>query len=176
MTTVKRYAYRLLHPRVAFLLLTKFGDRINVMTLAWHTPVDYDLIAIAVDRENYSYELISKSKEFTLNVLSNLEVIWKAGTTSGRDVDKVGMLGLKLEEGVKISTPHVKDAMAYLECKVEKEIKMKEHSLLIAKIVHAWADDRYFRETWLEGVELPMHVGKDIFAFPSKFKKIKESC
>ncbi len=64
-----KFAYRILHPKVAFLLVTKYGDRTNVMTLAWHMPVEYDTIAIAIDRENYSYELLSKSKEFTLNVL-----------------------------------------------------------------------------------------------------------
>ena len=36
------------------------------MTLAWSMLVEYDTIAIAISRENYSYELLSKSKEFTL--------------------------------------------------------------------------------------------------------------
>ena len=85
-----KYAYRILHPSVAFLLVTKHGERVNVMTLAWHMPVEEDLIAIAIDRENYSYELLSKSKEFTLNVLpiEKLDVIWKAGTVSGRKIEE----------------------------------------------------------------------------------------
>ena len=64
-----KFAYRLLHPKVAFLLITKHQNKTNVMTLAWSIPVEYDTIAIAISRENYSYELLSKSKEFTLNVL-----------------------------------------------------------------------------------------------------------
>ena len=169
-----RYAYRLLHPSVAFLLVTRHRDRTNVMTLAWHMPVEYDTIAIAIDRENYSYELLSKSKEFTLNVLpmSELDVIWKAGTMSGRDVDKVKELGIELERGVKIETPHLANAMAFLECKVVDEIRFKEHSLVIAGIVHAWADERYFDETWKEGCGVPMHVGKRIFTTNSKHVKV----
>ncbi len=174
--SIMRYAYRLLHPRVAFLLLTKFGNRINAMTLAWHTPVDYDLIALAVDRENYSYELIKKSGEFTLNVLDRLDVLWKAGTVSGRDVNKIELLGVELEKGVKIETPHVKDAMAYLECRVEREIEFEEHSLFVARIAFAYADKRFFKEIWLEGVRVPMHVGKDVFTTPSKYERVRESC
>ncbi len=160
-----KFAYRLLHPKVAFLLVTKHEKRTNVMTLAWHTPVEYDVLAIAIDRENYSYELLSKSREFTLNVLpiDRLDVIWKAGTMSGRDVDKVSELNIKLERGVKIETPHIEDAIAFLECAVRDELKLKEHSLIVAKIVYAWADGRYFEETWKEGCGVPMHVGKRFF-------------
>ncbi len=168
-----KFAYRILHPKLAFLLVTKYGDKTNVMTLAWHMPVEYETIAIAIDRENYSYELLSKSKEFTLNVLSidKLDIIWKAGTTSGREIDKIKELGIELEDGVKIETPHIKDSMAFLECKVEEELKLSEHSLIIAKIVHAWADKRFFKETWLEGCGVPMHVGSVFFTTNSKYYK-----
>ncbi len=163
--------YRLLHPSIAFLLVTKSQNRVNVMTLAWHMPVEEDKIAIAVNRENYSYELIVESKEFTLNVLpiEKLDVIWKAGTISGRKVDKIKKLGIELENGVKIATPHVKGSLAFIECKVLNEIKLDEHSLFISKIVHSWADKKYFDETWAEGCRIPMHVGKRFFTTPSKY-------
>ena len=101
-----KFAYRILHPKVAFLLVTRYGNKTNVMTLAWHMPVEEDKIAIAIDRENYSYELLAKSKEFSLNVLpiQKLDIIWKAGTTSGKDVDKIKELGIELEDGIKIIT------------------------------------------------------------------------
>ena len=170
-----KFAYRILHPSVAFLLVTKHGEKTNVMTLAWHMPVEEDLIAIAIDRENYSYELLAKSKEFTLNVLpiDKLDIIWKAGTTSGRKIDKIKELGIELEDGVKIDTPHVKGAMAFLECKVEKELKFKDHSLIVAKIAYAWADKQFFKETWLEGCGVPMHVGKKYFTTNSRYYTIR---
>ncbi len=168
-----KYAYRILHPKVTFLLVTKYNDKTNAMALAWHMPIEEDAVAIAVDRENYSYELLSKSKEFTLNVLSvkDLDVIWKAGTTSGRKIDKINRLGLELERGVKIDVPHVRGCIAFLECKVAEEVKWKEHSVFLAEIVYAWADEKHFKDTWLENSEVPMHVGKNLFTTPSKFYK-----
>jgi len=157
-------AYRILHPKVAFILITKYGEKVNAMALAWHMPVEESKLAIAIDRENYSYELLSKSGEFTLNVVDDVNLIWRVGTTSGRKVDKIKKFGIELEEGVKISTPHIRNARAYLECKVEKEVKMEEHSIVIADIVHAWADKNCFSDVWLEGSGLPpMHVGKNLF-------------
>ncbi len=92
---------------------------------------------------------------------------------SGREVDKIAELGIELDDGMKIGTPHVKNAMAFLECKIEDELKLKEHSLIVAKIVHAWADKRFFRETWLEGCGVPMHVGKRFFTTNSKYYEPK---
>ena len=170
-----KYAYRILHPKVTFLLVTKYNDKVNVMALAWHMPIEEDSIAIAVDRENYSYELLSKSREFTLNVLNikNLDVIWKAGTLSGRKIDKIKKLGLELEQGVKIDTPHIKDCMAFLECKVAEEVKWKEHSIFLSEIVYTWADNRYFKDIWLENSGIPMHVGKNIFTTNTKHYTVR---
>jgi len=163
--------YRLLHPKIAFLLVTRYNDKTNVMTLAWHMPVEENKIAIAIDRENYSYELLAKSKEFTLNVLplDKVDIIWKAGTISGRKIDKIKKLGIELEDGVKIGTPHIKDAVAFIECKVLNEIKLDEHSVMISDIEYAWADEKWFKGTWVEGCKVPMHIGKKYFTTFGEF-------
>ncbi len=166
--------YRILHPKIAFVLITKYGDKVNAMALAWHTPVEEEKIAIAVDRENYSYDLLSKSKEFTLNVTEDVELIWKVGTTSGSRVDKIKRFGIELEDGIKIKTPHLKTAIAYLECVVREEVKLEEHSLIIADVVHAWADEGRFSDIWRDEKSIPpMHVGKNVFLVKGKYFKIK---
>ncbi len=171
----KTLAYRLLHPRPTVLLISKYGKKTNAMALAWSTPVEEDVVAVAIYRGNYSYELVKKSGEFTLNIIpiENLDILWKAGTMSGRKIDKIKELGIELEQGVKIKTPHVKNCLGFLECKVEKEIEEEEHSLFIAEVVYAWAAPEWFKETWKEGIKIPLHVGKNIFAIPSQYMRTK---
>lgn len=168
-----KYVYRLLHPRPALVVIAEH-ERVNAMALAWHMPVEENKVAIAVDRENYTYELIEKSKEFTLNVLSidEAKLIWNVGTTSGRDVDKIKKFGIKLEKGVKIKTPHIKNCLGYLECKVFEEVKLDEHSVFFGEIVYAKADKKFFRDVWLEDSRIAMHVGKRFFTTNSKYIKL----
>jgi len=153
--------------------LTKFEDKTNVMALAWHMPISLDkkIIGVAVDKENYTHELIKKSNEFSLNLLSidQIDRIWYAGTVSGRKIDKIKELELELENGLRINTPHIKTAMAYLECKVEKEVDLSDHTLFLSKVLYAWANDKYFKECWLANAPIPLHMGKKYFTSIGKY-------
>ncbi len=60
-----------------------------------------------------------------------LHEVWFCGTKSGKEVDKVAELGLDLEEGVKISVPHLKKCAGFLECKVERESECGEYTLFV---------------------------------------------
>ena len=165
--------YRLLHPRVAVVIVAGV-ERPNLMTLAWHTPVsDEGIVAVAIDKENYTYELIKKCREFTMNVLSidQIKVIWTCGTVSGRETDKVKLTGIVLEDGVKIKTKHIKDSLGFLECIVEKEIDCGDHALFLARVVYWKA--REFRKVWRESARVAMHVGSVFFCYPSKYRRAK---
>ncbi len=161
--------YRLLHPKVAFLLLTQDSSgKVNVMTLAWAMPIDDEekLLAISVWKGNYSFEILKETKEFVLCVPTKemLHEVWFCGTKSGKEVDKVAELGLELEEGVKISVSHLKSCAGFLECKVEREIECGEHVLFISRVVYAGVRETLFDGTWKENSHVLMHVGGKRFA------------
>ena len=110
---VKDEWYRLLHPKIAFLLVV---DK-NVMALAWAMPVDDEakVLAISVWKGNYTYELLEREGEFALCIPSAemLNQVWFCGTKSGRKTDKIKALNLELEKGVKIKTPHLKNCAGF---------------------------------------------------------------
>ncbi len=57
--------YRLLHPKVAFLLLTQDSSgKVNVMTLAWAMPIDDEekLLAISVWKETTVLKFSKKQR------------------------------------------------------------------------------------------------------------------
>ena len=172
MREVRERIYRLLHPRQVVLIVTR-NEKINVMALSWITPLEENILAISIDKENYTYKLIKKTKEFTVNIPTKnlMKEVWKAGTKSGYDVDKTKILKLSFENGIKSKTPHIKECVAWLECKVLKEIEIEDHSLFIAKIVYAKANEK-FDKIWKEGSEILFHVGKNLFCTTSKYFKI----
>ncbi len=170
--------YRLLHPKIALLLVVDS----NVMTLAWAMPVDDEanVLAISMWKGNYSYELVEKKREFVLCVPTSnmLKEVWFCGTKSGRDVNKIKTLNLELEKGVKIKTPHLKHCAGFLECKVIDSISREEfgeHVVYFARVLYAWVDENLFDKTWKEGAKILMHAGSVLFTTPSKFLNAKLS-
>ena len=82
---------------------------------------------------------------------------------SGLEVDKVKLLNLQLEDGVKKKTPHIKDSHAIIECKVIDYRDFGEHRVYFGKVLYAWADERFFDETWKDNCGLILHLGKAKF-------------
>ncbi len=164
--------YRLLHPKIACLLVVDT----NIMTLAWAMPVDDEakVLAISMWKGNYSYELIERRKEFVLCIptAEMLREVWFCGTRSGREVNKVEELSIQMENGVKIKTPHIKGCAAFLECRVMDSALHKqfgEHVVYFAEVLYAWADDKLFDRTWKENANILLHVGSRFFTTPSRF-------
>ncbi len=106
------------------LLTTKAGDRVNTMTIGWgmlgiqwSKPV---FIAF-VRQSRFTKELLDQNEEFTVNVPVgefNKQILGLCGRKSGRDVDKIGQLGLTLEEPTAIGVPGIRELPLTLECRV----------------------------------------------------------
>ena len=111
----------------------------NVFTVAWtgilctQPPVTY----ISVRPERYSYELISQSGEFVINLAT--EELTKAvdicGVKSGRKLDKFAHLGLTCENASKVGAPILAQSPVNIECKVREVVKLGTHDMFIADIV-----------------------------------------
>lgn len=111
----------------------------NVFTVAWtgilctQPPVTY----ISVRPERYSYELISESGEFVINLAT--EELTKAvdicGVKSGRKLDKFAHLGLTCEKASKVCAPILAQSPVNIECKVREVVKLGTHDMFIADIV-----------------------------------------
>ena len=110
------------------LVTTKVGDKVNSMTIGWGTygtEWSTEMFAVYVRLSRYTREMLDQNPEFTINVPMDTieperlkEILKICGSKSGRDMDKIGELGLTLEEGEEISVPGLKELPLTLECKV----------------------------------------------------------
>jgi len=169
--------YRLLHPKTVVLVVSvDESGKPNVMTCAWNTPVSEDppLVAIAISRESYTYELISRTNEYTLNIphAGMLREIWFAGTRSGRKVDKVRALNLRLLKSKVVRAPVIDGCLGYLECKVHRIFEAGESAVVIGEVVAAYArEDAFKRGVWdLSSIDLPLHLGSRFFTIPREVR------
>lgn len=117
------------------------GSRANVITLAWVSPVSIDppMLTIAVAPPRHSHGLISRAREFVVNVPPPriLDAVWFCGTRSGRDVDKFDGAGLTASAARVINTPMVEECFAHIECRVVKATTVGDHTLFVGEAVAA---------------------------------------
>ncbi len=171
-------AYRLLHPMhtVVVSCVGKAGKP-NITTLAWAMPTSHDppLVAISVSPKRHSYTLIQESKEFTINIptLEKLQEVYACGSLTGRSYDKFKKAGLTPIPGRKVKAPAIRECIAHIECQLDSQVTTGDHTILIGKIVDAYANIGVFTESYdLKKARLLFHAGGNNFAVldPKIFK------
>ncbi|MEM5828001.1 MAG: flavin reductase family protein [Candidatus Aenigmatarchaeota archaeon] len=163
--------YYLLHPRPVYVIGSGSvnNNEINFMSASWVMPVAEDIpsICLACDREQYSYSLIEKYKQFSVNLIDDINLIWKLGTTSGKEINKVKEFNLKVIKGKKLDVPILENSLAFLEAKVFNKIEIAEVTLYIAEVVNYEGknlDEYGLKEFW----KIPLHKGGKAFVFIDK--------
>lgn len=166
-------AHRLLGGGPVTLLATRYRQRINVMALSWVTPISMNppMLAVSVDQASLSHDFIERTGEFSLSIPGRalMERVRDAGLISGHDVeDKFDEVGLGAISGEAMSTPLVEGCLGHLECSViEAYSAGEDHTLFVAEVVAAQAEEEAFDETWLLGEEeaKPLHhLGGHLYA------------
>jgi flavin reductase (DIM6/NTAB) family NADH-FMN oxidoreductase RutF len=165
-------ATRLLQPGPIALVTAKFKNKANVMVAAWVTNVSNDppMVALAVYPGRFTHDLIEKSGQFALNIPPRAlaEKVKRIGDRSGEDADKFVTNKLTLYEGRQVNAPLIAECVGHLECGVTEAVRAGNHTLFLAEVVAASADDLAFDgERWtLADPELkPLHhLGGNAYA------------
>ena len=123
----------------------------NLVTVAWTgiCCTKPPMLTISLRPERHSHSLITRSGEFTVNLIGEplLAAMDFCGVKSGRDVDKFQALGLTPTRAEPLNVaPALREAPAYLSCKVRQVLPLGTHDLLLAEIMQVHVGEQYFRE------------------------------
>ncbi len=146
-------AHRLLAPGPVVLATAARKGRVDVTPIGWASAVSTrpPLVAIAVFQASFIHELIKASGEYVLNVptLDLLKQVQYCGSVSGRDVDKFQATGLRQAEPRVVGAPLIEECVAHLECAVVEVVAPGDHTIFIAEVVAAKAEEEAFEDAWL---------------------------
>jgi flavin reductase (DIM6/NTAB) family NADH-FMN oxidoreductase RutF len=123
------------------------------MAASWITPISDEpfLVAVSVWKGSLTHQYIKETREFTVNIPldKHVNLVFRAGSISGREANKISLLGLKTTPSKAINTPGLEDMLGFLECKVTSEVDIGESTLFIAEVkaVHV-REDLYTRYGW----------------------------
>lgn len=158
-------AYRLLNHGPVVLVTSAHDGESNVMAASWSMPLDFSppKVAVVIDRNTRTRELVEASGTFALNVPSRkiaAETL-AVGSASGKEMDKFDELGLVTFQGENIAAPLLEGCLGWLECRVIPEPHIQgTYDLFLGEVVAAWADPAAFRNGhWVfeEGTPRTIH-------------------
>jgi flavin reductase (DIM6/NTAB) family NADH-FMN oxidoreductase RutF len=97
---------------------------------------DMPRVLVGIAKTHETYALIEGSAAFALHLVdeSQLDLVWRFGLQSSRDVDKFANLNI---ETAATGSPLLCNALAWLDCRVEGRMDIGDRMVYLAQVVDA---------------------------------------
>jgi flavin reductase (DIM6/NTAB) family NADH-FMN oxidoreductase RutF/rubredoxin len=123
-----------------YVISSRQGDRMNgqIANTAFQVTSSPETIAISINKQNFTHELIQGSKVFSVSVLGKtapMTLIGRFGFKSGRDEDKFS--GVQFKTGATGSPYLLEHTASYIEGEVINEMDCGTHTVFLGKVVDA---------------------------------------
>lgn len=136
--------YGLLEPGPVVLLTTAHKGRVNVMTMSWHTMMEFEppLVGCVVSGNDFSFAALKATRQCVLNIPTvqlQAQVVG-CGNTSGQSVDKFKEFGLTPMPAEGVDAPLIAECYANLECRVIDTRLVNRYNFFVLEVLKAWID------------------------------------
>jgi flavin reductase (DIM6/NTAB) family NADH-FMN oxidoreductase RutF len=162
--------YGLLEPGPVVLLTTAHRGKANVMTLSWHTMMEFEppLVGCVVSGRDYSFAALKATRQCVINIPTAdlAPLVVKCGNTSGRDTDKFEAFGLTPKPASLVTPPLIAECYANLECQVVDMRLVNRYNFFVLEVVKVWIDPSCKTPATLH------HRGHGVFAVASETIKL----
>lgn len=120
-----------------FVLTARDGDKDNgcIINTASQVTTNPNRITIAVNKQNYTHDIIKKTGEFNVSILrenSKFATYQNFGFQSGRETDKFEKFTFKRSDNGIVYIPE--ETNAFLSAKVVSEMDLGTHTLFLADV------------------------------------------
>ena len=112
------------------------GEVTNAFTAAWVMQVSFSpvLLAISINPEHYSYQLLKQGRVCSINVLSQQQMPIAAHFGQSGVANK---MALGTWSSDLTGAPVLQESLAYFDCKVSYEVAAGDHQLVICEVMAA---------------------------------------
>lgn len=121
-----------------YVVSSTVGERDNgqIANAVFQVTAEPPRIAVCINRDNYTHELISNSGGLAVAVLEQetpMDLIARFGFKSGRELDKFA--GLSFRRGVTGAPLLLGHTIAFIEAQVDNRLEVGTHTLFCATVV-----------------------------------------
>ena len=161
---------KLILPRMLTLITCDDGvSGVDAMPLDMIIPISSrpNIIMIVLPPECKTFQNILGQEKFVINVLPRtyLDKILGCAKTYPRGVDKLGQVGLTSYPSEKTGLKRVKEAKAWIECRLSNKMKVGENMLVFAEPECIEVDDSIYIDGDIDIVKIdpPMRISESGF-------------
>ena len=125
-------------PSGLYVIGSRHGDRLNLMTANWVTQVSFDpkLVGVSVEREALTHELITGGRIFSVNIVSREDRAIVRKFTKPVEVDPAAnTLNGFLFHPARTGAPVLDQAVAYVDCELRQAVEVGDHTLFLGEVV-----------------------------------------
>lgn len=141
--TVVKYSSQF--PDPVALVTVATDERVNVMTVAWASPVSFDppVLMVSIAPERFTHDLVLKAGEFGVSILAEDqdELSSLAGTLSGARTDKLAMEEFETLPAEHVRAPLIAGARAWIECKLVRHDSVGDHTVFYGEVLRTAVDE-----------------------------------
>lgn len=136
-------AFTLVEPGPVLLVTTHDEGKNNIMTITWHTVLDFTpRIILVTGPWNFSFQALRHTKECVINIptVDLAEKTISIGDCSGSEVDKFAKFELTPLPARGTKAPLIGECLATLECRVIEYLE--DPGIFILQGTSAWIDSK----------------------------------
>lgn len=159
------------YPRNTVAVGAHLNGKINLMAVAWSSPLSYKppIFGVSIAERRYTFHMIKISKMFSVNFLpyDKLDIMHAFGRTTGKEIDKIAKLNLQLDKYLKLNVPVLEDAYAAFECQLQDTRDYGDHTLFVGEVVAIHYDEKLFDSGGIisiEQVDPILYLGNNHYA------------
>ena len=167
--------YQLLEPGPVVMVTTVSKGRPNIMTMSWHTMMEFEppIVGCVISNRSQTFGILKATRECVINIPTKglAEKVVGCGNTSGRHVDKFEAFHLTPTPASRVTPPLIAECYANLECRVVDARMVGKYNFFILEVVKAWIDPSKKDPRTIHhlGMGIFMVAGKKI-KLPSRMK------
>ena len=162
--------YSLLEPGPVVMVTTARKERANVMTMSWHTMMEFEppLMGCVISGNNYSFDALVATRECVINIptADMARTVVKVGSVTGKKMDKFDVYGLTPVSASHVKAPLIDECYANLECRVADSRLVNKYNFFVLEVVKAWIDPARRDPRTLH------HRGRGVFAIDGEIIKL----
>ncbi len=177
----KAYPKLLVRPVVVITTISERGIP-NAAPFSFDSPISFEpsLYGFSCNPAHDTWKNIQKNSEFVVNVVGKDlgELMHVLETDYPYEENELEHAGLTEEKARAVKPPRIKEAIAWIECKLEKHVELGDHVWITGRVLAVAVKDEFWKEAGVIDVEKarPLcHISGESFAVDMKEAKYKRA-